>query len=214
MEHIGNIPNLSAEMENDISLMATYDGTQLSFSHWEETIGGNTDPYNYYIFDKIFFSPITIDAYGNYDPLRKIKLTFSAPPTIKLSGDRGYDNTFSCDMKYIGCKIPYCLTLESVAYTSLGNRVSAIIDNSEIYGSSKGTTINDIYTFSYMEFVFNQQLLNDYGYRVQYAGETPTNMWDGGDSAQIQIIYANTATYTTLSRSKTLNENNFELFIE
>ena len=191
MENIGNIPNLSAEMENDVSLMANFSGTHLQFSNWTETISNTASPYNFYLFDTLNFTPSPLNGLNDYDPFKQIKMVFSAPQTIKLSGNRGYDSTFSVNMKYVGCKIPYCFSLASVAYTSLGERVSVEINNAEIYGMDvRRTTIHDVYTFNYMEFRFNQQLLNKYLMIADIVGDMPTDMWDGGENPEFQIIYA------------------------
>lgn len=203
MENIGNIPNLSAEMENDVSLMADFSGTQLHYSNWTETISNNASTYNYYLLDTINFTPSPLNGLNDYDPLKQIKMVFSAPQTIKLSGDRGYDSTFSVTMKYVGCKIPYCFSLETVAYRSLGERVSVEINNAEIFGMEKRTTIHDVYTFNYMEFTFNQQLLNKYNMIAQIGGDMPTDMWDGGENPEFRIIYACDATNITKIGTKT-----------
>lgn len=151
---IGNVPNLSAEMENDISLMSTGN------IYMKEDI--DIDNFSG-VYSLCFNNTINLHGFSHnnrdaYDPEKIIQFAFSIPSSIKLNGDKGYGAMFNnITLRYIGVKIPYFLSQN--AYTSCGNMIDCTVSLPTFgYGNQSLTAIyRNVYTFSYMQFSYRQK---------------------------------------------------------
>lgn len=150
---IGNVPNLSAEMENDISLMSTGPINMAENIDIDDFSGVYSLCFN----NTIFLHGFNHDDRDAYDPEKIIRFEFSAPRTISVNGDIGYNNPYDITLKYIGVKIPYFLSQN--AYSDCGNMIDCTVSLSNLGDSERNLTAiyRYVYTFSYMQFSYRQK---------------------------------------------------------
>lgn len=185
---IGNVPNVSADMENDVSLMAN-DMVDVT----TETINVSTydtlSPINFYLDRELNF-----EYPSDFDPSKLFRLIYSAPPQIMLYGRDGYSTEFSYALNYVGVKLPLWFRDWTIAYTgSIGSPMAFSVSNPGRWDTADAI-IDGVYTFNYMEFTWCYKDYFKWQREINDPEGDPVHTEANVDPIIFTIIYANRAT--------------------
>lgn len=196
---IGNIPNLSAEMENDISLMSINDPVS-PVTILASATGSHSLPFN---------CNLDVMWMGKYNPNGLAQFIFSAPLTIQMTGYNDVYDNYSTSLEYVGCVIPWFLS-QTCAYTELGSVIDCNVkftlgqymSGGDPDGYMLATSYTNVYTFSYMQFSYIYKCVAQYSASHHWATGSDYYSKPFGD---ITVIYAN-------SVSKSMPHNGYSLY--
>lgn len=198
---IGNVPNLSAEMDNDISLLSVeIDRDRVTSAPVTIEIGSHTGSYSV---------PFGCEAWlvsdGTYRPDRIKRFVYSAPLTVNLTCAEGIDafgDIYTIQLQYVGCIIPWFLS-QTCAYTELGDMIDCTV-SSQFSSGNAYDVFSNVYTFSYMQFSYIAKWIYHYSKAYYFDQSSPKTHPFGG----ITAIYAEKVTKSRpYSGYTTYNDN-------